>query len=483
MDKPTGMRAFLIVWAGQVASLLGSAMTQFALTIWAYELTGSATALALVAFFSFAPMLVFGPVAGALVDRWNRKLVMMLSDLASGVATVGIFLLYVGGGLQIWHVCVAAVISGTFSAFQWPAYSAAISTMLPKEQYGRANGLLSLADSLSGVLAPIFALGLLGIIGFVGILLFDIFTFIIAVLALLVIHVPKPERTEAGGEGRGSLLTETIYGFRYIARRPSLLGLQITFLFINLSTSLAFTILAPMLLSRTAHNESSLAAVQSFGALGGVVGGLILSAWGGPRRRMNGVLLGMIGMSLMQIVLGAGQREIVWIVGMFAFSVIIPILNGTSQEMWQAKVAPDVQGRVFAARRMMGQFTKPIAMLVAGPLADWIFEPAMRVGGILTPLFGGLVGTGAGAGMGLMFVIFGIGGVLVGITGFSVPIVRNAEDLLPDYAQNKAPTAAYAAASPHRQSKPPVNGASSHGYRRSNGHRHRHWQRHPYPPA
>ncbi|MEP7291662.1 MAG: MFS transporter [Chloroflexota bacterium] len=434
MAKPTRMRAFMIVWAGQVASLLGSAMTSFALTIWAYQLTGSATALALVAFFNFAPMLIFGPVAGALVDRWNRKLVMMLSDLGSGVATVAIFVLYTSGNLQIWHVCIAAIISGTFNAFQWPAYSAAISTMLPKEQFARANGLLSLADSVSGVLAPIFALALLAIIGFSGVMLIDIITFIIAVSALLLIHVPQPERSEAGAQAKGSLWAETGYGFRYIARRPSLLGLQVTFLFINLSLSLAFTILAPMLLARTASSQSALATVQSFGALGGVLGGLILSAWGGPKRRINGVLVAIICMSVMQIVLGIGQQQIVWIVGMFGFSVIIPILNGTSQAMWQMKVAPDVQGRVFAARRMMGQFTKPLAMLIAGPLADQVFEPAMHAGGSLAPVFGGLVGTGAGAGMGLMFVIFGICGVLVGLAGFAVPVVRNAEDLLPDYA-------------------------------------------------
>jgi len=442
MGKPTGMRAFMIVWSGQVVSLLGSAMTQFALTIWAYELTGSATALALVAFFGFAPMLIFGPVAGALVDRWNRKLVMMLSDLASGIATVGIFLLYLSGNLQIWHVCVAAVVSGVFSAFQFPAYSAAISTMLPKEQFGRANGLLSLADSLSGVLAPIFALGVLAVVGFTGVLLFDIITFVIAVVTLLIIHVPQPETTESGAESRGSLLSEAAYGFRYIFRRPSLLGLQVAFLFINFSTSLAFTILAPMLLSRTGSDESALATVQSFGALGGVVGGLILSAWGGPQRPINGVLIGMIGMSLMQTVLGAGQQEIVWIAGMFGFAVIIPILNGTSQALWQSKVAPDVQGRVFGARRMMGQFTKPLAMLIAGPLADQVFEPGMQAGGSLAPLFGGLVGTGAGAGMGLMFVIFGLCGVLVGLGGFAVPVIRNAEDLLPDYTQEKVQAAA-----------------------------------------
>jgi DHA3 family macrolide efflux protein-like MFS transporter len=446
MGKPTGMRAFMIVWAGQVASLLGSAMTQFALTIWAYQLTGSATALGLVAFFGFAPMLVFGPVAGALVDRWNRKLVMMLSDLGAGVSTVAIFLLYLSGGLQIWHVCVAAVVSGVFAAFQWPAYSAAISTMLPKEQYARANGLLGLADSVSGVLAPIFALGVLGVFGSRGVLMIDIITFVLAVGALLVIHVPQPERTETGAEAKGSLWKESIYGFHYIGRRPSLLGLQITFLFINLTISLAFTILAPMLLARTSTNQGVLATVQSFGALGGVIGGLILSAWGGPRRRIYAVLLGIVSLSVMQIILGMGQQQIFWIIGMFGFSVVIPILNGSSQALWQSKVAPDVQGRVFAARRMMGQFTKPLAMLMAGPLADYFFEPAMQKGRLLAPFFGSLVGTGPGAGMALMFVIFGVCGIWVGIAGFAIPVVREVEDLLPDHSKDKAKEKAQAPA-------------------------------------
>jgi MFS transporter, DHA3 family, macrolide efflux protein len=263
---------------------------------------------------------------------------------------------------------------------------------------------------------------------------------------LLVIHVPQPERTETGAEAKGSLWKESIYGFHYIGRRPSLLGLQITFLFINLTISLAFTILAPMLLARTSTNQGVLATVQSFGALGGVIGGLILSAWGGPRRRIYAVLLGIVSLSVMQIILGMGQQQIFWIIGMFGFSVVIPILNGSSQALWQSKVAPDVQGRVFAARRMMGQFTKPLAMLMAGPLADYFFEPAMQKGRLLAPFFGSLVGTGPGAGMALMFVIFGVCGIWVGIAGFAIPVVREVEDLLPDHSKDKAKEKAQAPA-------------------------------------
>ena len=436
MSKPTGMRAFMIVWAGQVASLLGTSMTQFALTIWAYQLTGSATALALVAFFNFAPVLVFGPVAGALVDRWNRKLVMMLSDLGAGISTIAIFILYSTGNLQIWHLYAAGLVMGIFGTFQWPAYSAAISTMLPKSQYARANGLLSLAESVSGVFAPIFATALLAIIGLSGVLLIDIITCAIAIVALLVVHVPQPEMTDAGAEGRGSLLHESIYGFRYIVRRPSLLGLQMTFFFFNLMGAFGMTLRAPMLLARTGSDEAVLAAVQSLAALGSVGGGVLLSATGGPKRKVHGVLLSMIGVSLFGDVLsGLGQSLIVWSIAGFVSGLILPFLNGSNQAIWQAKVAPDLQGRVFAARRMIAQITG-LTMLIAGPLADRVFEPAMQAGGSLAPTFGWLVGVGPGAGMALMLVIFGSLGVLVGVAGFAVRVVRNAEDLLPDHSSS-----------------------------------------------
>ncbi len=435
MGRPTGMRAFLIVWVGQFGSLLGSAMTQFALTIWAYQITGSATALALVAFFTFGPAVIFGPVAGALVDRWNRKLVMMLSDLGAGVSTIAIFLLFTTGNLQIWHLYVAGIVSGIFNTFQWPAYSAAISTMLPKSHYARANGLLSLAESISGVFAPIFATALLAIIGLGGVMLFDIITFVFAIGTLLVIHVPQPQASEAGQAGRGRLWQESLYGFRYILRRPSLLGLQLTFFFINFSGGVGNVIRAPMLLARSGSDEAVLATVQSITAIGSVLGGLLLSTWGGPKRRVHGVLLSMVGMSVVgEVLMGIGQTIYVWGAAGFGFGLIMPFLNGSNQAIWQAKIAPDLQGRVFAARRMIAQLTAPISMLLAGPLADRVFEPAMMPGGALAPVFGGLVGTGPGAGMGLMLVIFGILGALVGLSGYAFNAIRNAEDLLPDHS-------------------------------------------------
>lgn len=443
----SGMRGFTVVWIGQVISLLGSAMTAFALPIWAYDKTQSATALALAAFFFITPTLLLSPIAGVLVDRANRKLMMMLSDLLAGAATLGILIIYSSGSLEIWHIYVAAVINGIGQAFQWPAYSAAISTMLPKEQYGRANGMMALAESASGIFAPLLAGAVLVAIGLQGVLLFDIVTFVAAIGALLAVQVPQPRVTEAGRQARGSLWQESAYGFRYILQRPSLLGLQIVFLLGNLFSAVAFTVLTPMILARTGSDKIAFGAVQTAGAIGGLIGGLAMSAWGGPKRRVHGVLAGWAIASLTSLVMaGLGQIWPVWAAAMFIGAFFVPIINGSNQAIWQAKVAPDLQGRVFATRRLIAWFVMPIASLISGPLADLVFEPAMRTGGALAPVFGGLLGTGPGAGMGLMVVVSGLLAMCVGLGGYSIFNIRNAEDILPDHDDQPAPVVAPAAA-------------------------------------
>ncbi len=453
----SGMRGFTVVWIGQFVSLLGTAMTQFGLTIWAYELTGEATALALVAFFNFAPTIILSPIAGALVDRWNRKLVMALSDMGAGVATMGVFLLFASGNLQIWHLYIAGIVTGSFQAFQFPAYSASISLMLDKKDYTRASGMMQFADAASNIIAPVTAGFLLAAVGLRGIMLIDITTFLFALGLLYVVFIPQPARTEEGKEGKGSLLKESLFGFKYIFARPSLLGLQLVFFGMNLIGGFTGVLTAPMILARTGHNEALLGLVLSAGGLGGVVGALVLSVTGGPKRRVHGVLMGMaVGSIFGQVVLGLGSGQangLLWAAGSFVFIFTLPFVNGSNQAIWQAKVAPDVQGRVFAARRLIAQITAPVALLLTGPLADRIFEPAMMPDGVLAPVFGGLVGTGAGAGMALMFLIFGALGVVIGLGGYLFPAVRNAEDILPDHAavhkkdENISPSEAAAEAS------------------------------------
>lgn len=437
----SGLPGFTLVASGQLVSLVGSGMSQFALTIWAFEKTGLATSLALMGFFYMVPLILISPFAGAWVDRGNRKIMMLVSDLGAALGTLLVFLLYQSGSMEIWHLFAVGVLGGVTNAFQWPAYSAAISTMLDKKDYARASGMLSLAESASGIGAPILASIFLGLVGLGGILLIDLVTFTAAFLTLILVHIPPPKQSAAGLESRGSLLVEAVYGFRFIFKRPSLLGLQVVFLLGNLVGNLGSVIMAAMILARTASSETALATVQSAAGIGGVLGGLLLATWGGPKRKVHGVLLGWVLSSFFgSVLLGLGQSVWVWAACVFVFALIVPILNGSNQAIWQAKVPPDVQGKVFSARRMIAWVAGPVAMLIAGPLADRVLTPAMMPGGSLADLFGGLLGVGPGAGMSLLLVVSGLLGMAVGLGGYFFRVVRQAEDLIPDHDQSHGTT-------------------------------------------
>ena len=438
LDSPRrqigGMPAFIVVWIGQIVSILATQMTQFSLTIWAFEKTQSATALGLVQVFFITPFLIISPIAGAMIDRYNRKLMMMISDVGAGVATILIFVLQLNGGLEIWHLYLASAITGIFNAFQWPAYSASISLMVPKEQLGRANGLMNLMEAGPGVLAPLLAGALLPFIQLNGILIIDMVTFVFAVAMLSLVFVPQPPRTEEGRKGQGNLLKESAYGFRYIFARPSLLGLQMIFLAGNLVAGVAWTLLAPMILLRTNNNELAFGTVQTVGAVGGIIGSLALTAWGGPKRRVHGVLLGHIAMGLFwSLLMGLGQALPVWATASFLGALLIPVLNGSNQAIWQSKVAPDVQGRVFAARRLIAWITNPITPIIGGTLADFVLEPAMRTQTPLSQIMSPIVGSGPGSGMAIIFLVAGLLTVLIGAAGYFIRPIRDAEDLLPDH--------------------------------------------------
>lgn len=428
------MRGFLVIWAGQVVSLLGTGMTSFALIIYAYELTESATVVALVGISAFAPAVVFSPVAGALVDRWNRKAVMALADLGAGASTAALLILLLTGQLQVWHLFPAVAVAGIFQAFHFPAFSAAITMMISKEHYARASGLVSTAGSLSAILSPLLAVSLLATVGLGWIFFFDIATVTAAVGTILLATVPPPPPIEEPEGTRSSLLRDTAFGFRYIARRRSLLGLQLVFFGVNLVASFAFILMTPYVLIRTDGNTLLLGIVATSGAAGQVAGGASLGIWGGPRRKIHGVLLGMAAASLAgPFILGVSTFWLIWAGANFTSGFLVIIINGSNQAIWQSKVQPALQGRVFAARRVVAQISAPIAMAAAGPSADLFFEPAMAVGGSLAPVFGWLVGTGPGSGIALMFVFAGLAGASIGIAGYAFKNVRQVENLLPDH--------------------------------------------------
>jgi len=430
--RPAAMKAFITVWLGQIVSVLASSMSQFALTIWMYQQTESATRMGLMQVFFITPFLIMSPFAGVMVDRYNRKLMMMVSDLAAVVATGGIFVLILLGRLEFWHLYISAVLNGIGSTFQWPAYSAAIATMVPREQLGRANGLMSLIEAGPGVVAPLLAGALLPLIELKGILLLDIITFAFAVGALLIVHIPSPRVSEEGREAGGSLLKEALFGFRYIFARPSLLGLQLIFFAGNLFAGIGYTVMAPMILARTDQNSLLFGTVQTAGAIGAVVGGVVMSAWGGFKKRVHGVLGGWIMSGAFFTLLGMRFGLPGWIGGSALGASVGPLVNASNQAIWQSKVPPDLQGRVFSARRLIAWFTNPISPIIGGVLADYLLEPAFRAQTSLARSFSWLVGSGPGAGMGFMLVICGLLASAAGLAGYFIPVVRHVEELMPD---------------------------------------------------
>lgn len=433
------MRAFLIIWIGQLISLVGSGLTSFALGVWIFDQTGQATPFALVAFLSSVPRILLSPLAGPLVDRWDRRKVMIAADTGSAVLTLVIAVLLFFGDLQIWHIYLLALLSACFGAFQEPAYMASITMLVPKKELTRASGMMQAGQSLETLISPLLAGVLFVVVGLRGILLIDFVTFFFAVGALMLIRIPQPERVssepEAGeGDEQPSIFKEAVFGFNYLRVRRGLFGLLWYFALINFLLNLSMVLSGPLVLSFS--SAAALGAVQTASGAGMLLGSIALSVWGGPKKKVPAIfgfiLLGGFGLLLMGL-----QPSVVFIgAGGFLLLMAIPLASGPSQALFQSKVAPGVQGRVFAIRGMISRSMMPLAFLLAGPLSDRLFEPLLRAGGDLaaSPL-AGLLGTGPGRGTGLIFVCAALLLFVVSALAFSNRHIRNLESELPDLVE------------------------------------------------
>jgi MFS family permease len=381
------------------------------------------------------PSLLISPLAGALVDRWDRRRVMVASDAGAALGTLAIWALLASGHLQVWHIYLANAWSSMVGSFQQPAYMASITLLVPREHLGRASGLGQLSEALSRIVAPMLAGFLVVTIQVSGVILVDVATFLFAVLTLLAVRIPRPEATAEGRAGGGSLLKESAFGWTYIKARPGLLGMLVLFAFVNLVLGFQNVLFTPLILSFT--TPAVMGGILSVGGIGLLIGSLLMSTWGGTAKKIYslmgsllflGLFAGLTGLRAEPILIGAAS------VGMFA---VLPIANGSAQAIWQAKVAPDVQGRVFATRRLVALIALPLSYLAAGPLADHVFEPLMAEGGAWAGSLGALLGTGPGRGIGLIFVAAGLLVALFAVIGSLNPRIRNIEDELPDYALSR----------------------------------------------
>jgi DHA3 family macrolide efflux protein-like MFS transporter len=431
----SGWKTFYRIWSGQTVSLVGTAMSRFALMIWAYQQTGTATTLALLGFFNFGAIVLCSSFSGAVVDRMKRKHVMLLADSCAALMSVVILLLFFSDQLQIWHLYLLQTLSGMFEAFQYPAYQASITLLVPRDDFTRAASLNGLAESSARVLAPVLAGLLLPLAGIQSVLLIDLATFLVAFGTLIFSYIPQPEKQGESSPIPTENEVSKKAGWDFIRARPGLVGLVGVFAAINLFAGLTYySIISPMILARSGNNTLTLSWVEAALGLGGIAGGILLSIWGGPKQRVRGLLLATsVSFVLGDGTFAFGRTLAAWMTAGFLSTFFIPFITSPNQSIWQAKTPPELQGRVFALRGMLQMATIPLGFLIAGPLADLVFEPAMNAGGSLAGAFAWISGIGPGAGMGLMFAFTAIGGLLTGIIGYAIPAVRNVERDLPDF--------------------------------------------------
>jgi len=437
----SGMRAFYLLWVGQFVSIFATRMTNFAISLWAWDLTGNVTGFVLVGVISYLPSVFLSPFAGTLIDRWNRKLVLALSDAGAAISTAVLLYLFLTDQAEIWHLYATGAFTNIFGVFQYPAYSSVVTTMVPKDQFARANGMQSVVRSASGIAAPLLAGVLLTVIDLPTIMIIDLITFFFALSTLFLIIIPQPEQSKESLAGKGSIWKETLHGFRYVLDRKSLTAIFLLFAFSNIGAAFVYPLMTPMILAKTGDSSLILGMSRSASSVGFLAGGLLMSLWGGPKKRIHAVNLTFILQGMVATFLfGPAWSIPMWLIGSFLISSANPIINSAYIAILQSKVEPDLQGRLFGIENAITTITYPLGQLLAGYLADSIFEPGITSGS-LNSVFGSVFGVNAGAGIGAVIAIGGLIGIIKGFAGYIIKPVREIETILPDHGIAEEATA------------------------------------------
>lgn len=425
MNRFAGLQNFFLIWFGQLGSGIGSRLSTFALGIWVLKSTGSTTQFALIFVSMAVPALLIAPFAGALVDRSDRRRVMIACDLVSAIIQLTMATLLMAGQLQIWHLYIGVGITALASSFHAPAYAASIPLLTTREQLTRVNGLVQTGNAVAMVAGPLLAGVLVSTISLHGVLMVDALTFLAAATALAMARVPRPARTDEPE----SLLKEAATGWRYVRERGGLLGLLMVFGASNFMFAIASIAITPLVLSLT--DAAGLGIQMAVGGAGLLLGGIAMTATGGLKRRVHGVLGFTLLAGLALAVHGLAPSFALITAAGFIFFLTLPAISASNDSVWQSKVPAGLQGRCFAIQRVLAEAAMPVGYILAGPLAEHVFEPMLMPGGALAASVGAVIGVGAGRGLGLMFIVLGLAMSLVALAGFGTRAVREV-DQLPD---------------------------------------------------
>jgi MFS transporter, DHA3 family, macrolide efflux protein len=428
-----GFRPFVVLWAGQFASMAGSSVSGFALGIYAYQLTGSVTALGSIYALSFLPLILASPFAGSLVDRWGTHRALLVSNVAAMAVTLVLAALLFTGSFRVWHIYGVVIVMSLIGSVQTPAFEATVPLLVPKPRLGRANGMRMFALATSQVLAPVAAGFLLLAIGISGIVVLDCVSFGFALLTLAAVRVPRPPGHRPASTGVVPLLRDFGVAWRYVRERPGLVALLVFLGAHDFCAGFVDLLITPMVLAFA--SSDALGTVMSLGGVGMVAASLILSAWGGPRRPVHGVL----GFSLLlgvATIIGALRPSLPLItVGAVLFLGSLAIIMGCNLNIWQTKVEPHLLGRTMALLNMAANTPQLVSYVVAGPLADGVAGPLVGRDEVHSPAVAALVGQGPGRGIALLLMVVGVLIIGCAVAGFAYPRLRRVDSELPDVGE------------------------------------------------
>ena len=417
------LHSFLLLWGSQTVSQLGTAMTDYAVIIWVYSRRGTASSVTLLTVCTFLPTIFFRFLAGSMVDRQNKKRIMLTADLLAACGTLAVFVLHSADVLQIRHLYVINFLLSLMNAFQEPASFVAVSLLVPKEHYARAGGLQGFSGAAVSILAPALGALLLAAGGLNLVLIVDLATFAVAFLVLLfLIRIPEGERQKTEEEP----FSETcLAGIRYLKDHTAILRITLFLAVINFLAKLGNDgMLSPFILGRTGNNQSVLGMVESFTALG-VLAGSLLATWMKPVRKRTVLIFVATGLVFSgNIIQSLTRQPWLWCAAAFGSYLMAAVMNVNEETLMREKVPLEMQGRVFSAKSTLQNFTIPPALLLGGLLADTVFEPFMMTDSPAQQVLSGFFGTGKGAGIGLMFFIVGTAGMLISFTRLRKPVYR-----------------------------------------------------------
>ena len=421
------LRNFVLLWFGQSISSLGSSMTSFAITIWAFERTGSALTLSISGMLIMAPKMVLGVLIGPFIDRMNKKAIMLISDIGAGLCTLTLFLLLRADSLEIWHIYSLNFVSSILGSFQHPANDVAVSLIVPKKYYIKASGMQSFSSGTIQILSPILAALMLGFTDMSVVIMFDFVTLVFACSTLaFLVKIPFVRKAKGQKFSIMHHLFELRSGFSIIWDSALLKKLLLFMAFINLLAGLTYyNILSPMILARSGYDAKVLGFVNGAIGLGGIIGGFLIIFMPTMKSKVKTMFL-YAGLSFFfgDILFAFGNSMWIWGMAGFLSSVFIPPLVANESYFWRTIIPIEMQGRAFSFRYAIKSGMIPVGMLIGGILADCVFEPFMaNESNLLSFIFN----SGKGMGMALMFLITGILGATLSMMGLFSPSLVKAE--------------------------------------------------------